>query len=68
MTPTVTMALELIIALISRAGEISSIIKQAREEGREELKPEEWEKIEAADAAARESLAKAIERAKEEGR
>lgn len=52
----VTAAIELLLALIDRAGAISALITKAKAEGRDDLTIEEWASILAADDAARASL------------
>lgn len=61
------LALDLLLALLNRAGEISSIIKRAKTEGRE-LTLEELDTVVEQNDAARADLADAIARAKAEGR
>ena len=60
-------ALELVLALLSKSAEISALIAKAQGEGRTALTAEEWASIEAADAAARQRLVDAIQKAKEAG-
>ncbi len=57
----VNLALELLIALISKSQEISLMIQQARGQGREEFTSAEWDVITRADDEARARLAAAIE-------
>ncbi len=65
---SVVAALGLLLDLIARVGTISAIVKQAQAEGRTNLTPEEWAKIDAEDAASRQALVDAIAKAKAEGR
>lgn len=61
-------AIELLLALINNAGQISALIQKAQGEGRDKLTPEEWASITGADDSASASLKAAIEKAKGEGR
>lgn len=65
---TLTVALDLLLALLARSGEISALISKAHSEGRNNLTPEEWATIVESDDAARTSLEEAIATAKSEGR
>jgi len=59
-TGTVTVALELLVALISNAKTISDSLMAARAEGRDTLTLDEWAVVVAANDAARARLARAI--------
>jgi hypothetical protein len=65
---TISAAIELTLALITKATEISTVVAKAQGEGRTTLTPEEWQSITAADDAARMGLVNAIAAAKAEGR
>lgn len=65
---SVLTALDIAIAMLSRAAAISSIIATAQGEGRTELTDAEWTMIVSSDDQARADLATAIGRAKQEGR
>ncbi len=65
---SVLAALDLSIALLSRASAISTILVTAQSEGRTELTDAEWKAITEADDQARADLNIAIARAKTEGR
>ena len=67
-TVAVNLALELMLALFAKTSEISALIAKAQGEGRTTLTAEEWASIEAADAAARQRLVDAIQKAQAEGR
>lgn len=54
-------ALELLIALIGQSQNISLLIQQARNEGREEFTDEEWKVVIDAADAARARLAAALD-------
>lgn len=60
-------AIDLILALITRAQAISSLVAQAQAEKRE-LTRAEWDQIISEDDKARADLAAAIEKARAEGR
>jgi hypothetical protein len=60
---TVVAAIDLMLALLSRAAEVSQVIAAARAEGRDTLTPDEWAAILKADDAARDALLAAIMRA-----
>jgi len=61
-------ALDLAIALMARASQVSTMIREAQAAGRTELSADEWQQILAADDIARAELTAAIDRAKAEGR
>jgi hypothetical protein len=61
-------AIDVVLALISRATAISAMIGKAQAEGRTELSTEEWDQVISENDAAREALAAAIAKAKAEGR
>ena len=65
---TITLALDLLLALLARTSAISALIAKARAEGRTKLTPEEFEQITGADDASRATLVQAIADAKREGR
>ena len=65
---TITLALDLLLALLARTSEISALITKARAEGRDRLTPEEFKQITGADDASRATLVQAIADAKREGR
>lgn len=60
-------AIDLILALITRAQVISSLVAKAQSENRD-LTASEWDQIVEADNQARSDLVAAIEKAKAEGR
>jgi hypothetical protein len=62
-TVAINAALELMLALLSRAGEISQLVQRANAESRD-LTQEEWDAIVGADDAARQRLVDAIAAAK----
>jgi len=64
----ITLALELVVALLAKSTEISLLIQQAKAQGRDTLTAEEWASIEAKDSAARQALVEAIAKAKAAGR
>lgn len=61
-------ALDLAIALMARASQVSTMIREAQAAGRTELSADEWQQILAAADIARAELTAAIERAKVQGR
>lgn len=65
---TVLSAIDLLLALMTRAAQIQTIIAQAQADGRSDLKPEEWAAINAEDESERQRLVDAIATAKGEGR
>ena len=60
-------AIDLVLALITRAQQISVLVAQAQSEGRD-LSAEEWSEVIKADDQARTALTDAIAKAKSEGR
>ena len=60
-------AIDLILALITRAQAISTLVAQAQAEGRD-LNQADWDKITADSDKARDDLVAAIEKARIEGR
>jgi hypothetical protein len=60
-------AIDMVLALLTRAQQISALVNKAQAEGRD-LTAEEWAEITQADDKARSDLALAIEKAKAEGR
>ena len=60
-------AIDLILALITRAQAISTLVAQAQAEGRD-LNKADWDKITADSDKARDDLVAAIEKARIEGR
>ena len=60
-------AIDLILALITRAQAISTLVAQAQAEGRD-LNQADWDKITADSDKARDDLVAAIEKARLEGR
>ena len=60
-------AIDMVLALLARAQQISALVNKAQAEGRD-LSLEEWAEITQADDKARSDLALAIEKAKAEGR
>jgi len=67
MSATAAAAIELLLTLVTNAGRISSVIRQAQAEGREVSSAELSDIIRDNDGA-RAALVDAIERAKSEGR
>jgi hypothetical protein len=63
-TPTVLSAIDLLLALMTRAQQIQTIVAQAQAEGRSELKTEEWKVINAEDEAERQRLVDEITKAR----
>jgi hypothetical protein len=61
---TITLAVELLLALLSKSAEISALIAKLQVEGRSEFTPEEWASIIKADDDARQRLVDAIAAAK----
>lgn len=61
-------ALTLLIALLNNAASISTLIAQAKSEGRDSLTDEEWATITGGDDMARAALVAAIAKAHAEGR
>jgi hypothetical protein len=57
---TISLALELMISLLSKSAEIGALINKAQTEGRTELNDEEWNAIIASNDEARSQLAEAI--------
>lgn len=57
---TITLALELLTALLNQAGTISQLIAEAHAAGATTLTADQWNKIMASDEAARAALIKAL--------
>lgn len=60
---TISAAIDLLLSLALRAAEVSRVIAQARQEGRDRLTHDEWAAILKADDDARSALVAAILRA-----
>jgi len=61
---TISLALEVLLSLLSKTQAISEVIQKANAEGRSELTFDEWANIIDADRAARLKLSDAIEKAR----
>ena len=57
---TITLAVELLLALLSKSAEISALIAKLQVEGRTEFTPEEWGQIISANDLARMRLESAL--------
>jgi hypothetical protein len=55
-----TIALDLLLSMLSHAGEISALIQKAKASGSDEISEEDWQAITDADDAARTKLELAI--------
>lgn len=67
MGPAVSVAIDLLVALLNNAAQISQLIQSAQANGQTTLTGEQWATITGADDSAEVSLAKAIEAAKAAG-
>ena len=65
---TVLAAIDLTLALITRAARISTLVAQAQAANRTELNQEEWDAINTDDGTQRQRLVDGIAKAKTEGR
>lgn len=63
-TAAVAVALDLVVSLLSRAAEISELIRTVNASGRTEFTPEEWAQITEKNESARQKLVEAIAAAK----
>jgi hypothetical protein len=61
---TISLALEVLLSLLSKTQEISNLIRAANAEGRTDLTPDEWALVVKADDDARSRLVQAILEAK----
>jgi hypothetical protein len=61
---TVLSAIDLALALMTRAAQISTLVAQAQADGRTQLTTQEWEAINADDDAERQRLVDEIAKAK----
>lgn len=61
---TVLSAIDVMLALMTRAAEISTLVAQAQADGRTNLTTEEWEAINSEDARERQRLVNEIAKAK----
>ena len=61
---TVLSAIDVMLALMTRAAEISTLVAQAQADGRTNLTTEEWQAINSEDARERQRLVNEIAKAK----
>jgi hypothetical protein len=64
----ILVAIDLSLSLLQRAAQISSMVRNAQAEGREDLLPEEWNVLQAQDDEAKARQLDSLARAKAEGR
>ena len=68
MGPAVSAAVDLLVALITNAQQISQLIQSAQANGQTNLTPEQWATVTGADDSAEAALVAAIAAAKAAGR
>lgn len=67
-TKGILVAIDLSLAFIQRAAQISAMVRNAQADGRDDLLPEEWQALQAQDDESRAKQLESLARAKAEGR